>query len=61
MYRIAIEKLIEWKNSNRRKPLIVEGARLAVTVEQGEQEVYLWSGETGCKGKGIRDCSAMAH
>ena len=27
MYRIAIEKLIEWKNSNRRKPLIVEGAR----------------------------------
>ena len=27
MYRIAIEKLYEWKNSKRRKPLIIEGAR----------------------------------
>lgn len=27
MYRIAIEKLYKWKNSNRRKPLIIEGAR----------------------------------
>ena len=27
MYRIAIEKLFEWKESKRRKPLIIEGAR----------------------------------
>lgn len=27
MYRIAIEKLYKWKNSRRRKPLIIEGAR----------------------------------
>ena len=27
MYRIAIEKLFQWKNSKRRKPLIIEGAR----------------------------------
>ncbi|MGM9703475.1 MAG: ATP-binding protein [Prevotella sp.] len=27
MYRAAIEKLAEWKDSHRRKPLIVEGAR----------------------------------
>ena len=27
MYRIAIEKLYKWKNSKRRKPLILEGAR----------------------------------
>ena len=27
MYRIAIEKLYKWKNSTRRKPLIIEGAR----------------------------------
>lgn len=27
MYRIAIEKLLKWKESNRRKPLIIEGAR----------------------------------
>lgn len=27
MYRVAIEKLLKWKQSNRRKPLIVEGAR----------------------------------
>lgn len=27
MYRIAIEKLYNWKNSKRRKPLIIEGAR----------------------------------
>lgn len=27
MYRIAIEKLYKWKNSKRRKPLIIEGAR----------------------------------
>lgn len=27
MYRIAIEKLKKWKESNRRKPLIIEGAR----------------------------------
>lgn len=27
MYRIAIEKLIKWKESKRRKPLIIEGAR----------------------------------
>ena len=27
MYRTAIEQLIEWKSSRRRKPLIVEGAR----------------------------------
>lgn len=27
MYRIAIEKLYKWKNSSRRKPLIIEGAR----------------------------------
>ena len=27
MYRIAIEKLLEWKESKRRKPLIIEGAR----------------------------------
>ena len=27
MYRVAIEKLIEWKQSKRRKPLIIEGAR----------------------------------
>ena len=27
MYRITIEKLRKWKESNRRKPLIIEGAR----------------------------------
>lgn len=27
MYRIAIEKIYKWKNSKRRKPLIIEGAR----------------------------------
>lgn len=27
MYRIAIEKLFEWKESKHRKPLIIEGAR----------------------------------
>ena len=27
MYRTAIEKLAEWKDSHRRKPLVVEGAR----------------------------------
>lgn len=27
MYRIAIEALYKWKNSKRRKPLIIEGAR----------------------------------
>ncbi len=27
MYRIAIEKLFQWKRSKRRKPLIIEGAR----------------------------------
>ncbi len=27
MYRTAIEKLYHWKNSKRRKPLIIEGAR----------------------------------
>lgn len=27
MYRIAIEKLYSWKESKRRKPLIIEGAR----------------------------------
>ncbi len=27
MYRIAIEKLMKWKASKRRKPLIIEGAR----------------------------------
>lgn len=27
MYRIAIEKLYQWKTSKRRKPLIIEGAR----------------------------------
>ena len=27
MYRIAIETLLKWKQSKRRKPLIIEGAR----------------------------------
>lgn len=27
MYRNAIEKLYKWKESKRRKPLIIEGAR----------------------------------
>ena len=27
MYRFAIEKLLKWKESKRRKPLIIEGAR----------------------------------
>lgn len=27
MYRIAIEKLLKWKQSKRRKPMIIEGAR----------------------------------
>ena len=27
MYRIAIEKLLKWKQSKRRKPLTIEGAR----------------------------------
>ena len=27
MYRIAIDKSYKWKNSKRRKPLIIEGAR----------------------------------
>lgn len=29
MYRIAIEKLLKWKQSKRRKPLFIEGARQA--------------------------------
>ena len=27
MYRVAIEKLYEWKNKANRKPLVIEGAR----------------------------------
>ncbi|MDD6826027.1 MAG: AAA family ATPase, partial [Oscillospiraceae bacterium] len=27
MYRIAIEKLLNWKENKRRKPLIIAGAR----------------------------------
>jgi hypothetical protein len=27
MYRIAIEKLKQWKQSSRRKPLIIEGGK----------------------------------
>ena len=27
MYRIAMKKLLKWKESKRRKPLIIEGAR----------------------------------
>ena len=27
MYRAAMEKLYKWKDSKRRKPLIIEGAR----------------------------------
>ena len=27
MYRVAIENLLKWKESKRRKPLIIEGAR----------------------------------
>ena len=27
MYRSAMEKLLKWKQSKRRKPLIIEGAR----------------------------------
>lgn len=27
MYRVAMEKLLQWKQSRRRKPLIIEGAR----------------------------------
>lgn len=27
MYQIALEKLLKWKESHRRKPLIIEGAR----------------------------------
>lgn len=27
MYRIAMEKLLKWKESRHRKPLIIEGAR----------------------------------
>ena len=27
MYRTAIKKLLKWKESKRRKPLIIEGAR----------------------------------
>ena len=27
MYRIAMEKLLNWKQSRHRKPLIIEGAR----------------------------------
>ena len=27
MYRIAIEKLLNWKQSKHRKPLVIEGAR----------------------------------
>ena len=30
MYRVAIEKLYKWKESKRRKPLIIEGARQVV-------------------------------
>ena len=26
MYRIAIEKLLKWKENQHRKPLIIEGA-----------------------------------
>ena len=27
MYRMAMENLLAWKQSRRRKPLIIEGAR----------------------------------
>ena len=43
MYRIATNKLIKWKNSQRRKPLIVRGARQigkTWTVEQFGRENY---------------------
>lgn len=42
MYRIAIEKLIKWKHSKYRKPLIIEGARQVgktwLMKEFGKQE-----------------------
>lgn len=41
MYRVAIEKLLKWKQSKRRKPLIIEGARQSgktwLMKEFGEQ------------------------
>lgn len=42
MYRKAMEKLVQWKNSKRRKPLIIEGARQVgktwLMKEFGKQE-----------------------
>ena len=42
MYRKAIDKLLKWKESNRRKPLIIEGARQVgktwLMKEFGKQE-----------------------
>ena len=41
MYRFAIEELFKWKNSNNRKPLIIEGARQVgktwIMMEFGKQ------------------------
>lgn len=34
MYRVAIEKLFEWKESKYRKPLIIEGARQVVMCSE---------------------------
>ncbi|WP_152605386.1 AAA family ATPase, partial [Anaerovibrio lipolyticus] len=42
MYRTAIEKLLKWKKSKYRKPLIIEGARQVgktwLMQEFGKQE-----------------------
>lgn len=34
MYRIALEKLLKWKQSKRRKPLIIEGAYVKIGLNQ---------------------------
>ena len=45
MYRMAIEKLLKWKQSKHRKPLIIEGARQVgktwLMKEFGRQAYYL--------------------
>ena len=44
MYRIAMEKLLKWKESKRRKPLIIEGARQVGKnlADEGIREALLY-------------------
>ena len=46
MKRYATEKLIEWKNTRKRKPLIIRGASLAASLlmKNGYSELKILSG-----------------